>query len=256
MDEREVKKYIQTGRTFMKYDSGIAEDDSYYTDQQLQKPQPPLCKEKSSEVVIPLTKEFDQLNITKDFTSILLERESHRIFTEQDMTVEELSYLLYMTQGVKSIRGNNYATLRTVPCGGARHEFETYLLVKNVAGLQPGKYHYLPLTHELEYFGTIDGDVEDMITESVVGQKWAEKANVIFYWSIVPYRCEWRYGIWAHRPALMDIGHVGQNLYLAATALGLGTCCLAAFDDKTCAELFSLDGEEEFVVYVAPVGTV
>lgn len=254
MEEKEIKRIIKAGRDFMKYDSSLDYED-YDTDQQLKRPQPPLCKEKRSDIIIPLTKDFASLNITKDFTSILLERESHRIFTEQQMNVRELAYLLYMTQGVKSIRGNNYATLRTVPCGGARHEFETYLLVRNVEGLEPGKYHYLPLTHELEYFGTVEEE-EKTINDSVVGQKWAEKANVIFYWSIVPYRCEWRYGIWAHRPALMDVGHIGQNLYLACTALGLGTCCLAAFDDETCAQLFELDGEEEFVVYVAPVGTI
>lgn len=256
MEEREIKKIIQNGRNFMKYDSGLVYND-YNTDQQLKKMQPPLCKEKISDMVIPLSKDFNNLNITKDFTTIVMERESHRIFTEQKINIQELAYLLYMTQGVKSIRGNNYATLRTVPCGGARHEFETYLLVRNVEGLEPGKYHYLPLTHELEYLGKVDEDkVAQTINASVVGQTWAEKANVIFYWSIVPYRCEWRYGIWAHRPALIDVGHVGQNLYLACTALGLGTCCLAAFDDETCANLFELDGEEEFMVYVAPVGTV
>lgn len=254
MEEIEIRRIIKAGRTFMKYDSGLEYED-YDTDQQLQKPQPPLCKEKTSDVTIALSKDFAVLNIKKDFTSILLERESHRVFTEQKMTLEELSYLLYMTQGVKSIKGQNYATMRTVPCGGARHEFETYLLVRNVDGLDAGKYHYLPLTHELEYLGKVEQE-EQVINESVVGQKWAVKANVIFYWSIVPYRCEWRYGIWAHRPALMDIGHVGQNLYLACTALELGTCCLAAFDDATCIDLFDLDGEEEFIVYVAPVGTI
>lgn len=254
MEEKEIKQLIQAGRDFMKF-SSEQEFGNFKSDQDLKKPQPPLSKEKISDIIIPLSKEFHELNITKDFTQVLMERKSHRVFTNQKMTLLELSYLLYMSQGVKSIIGNNYATLRTVPCGGARHEFETYLVVQNVEGLQPGKYHYLPLTHELEYLGEIES-VSDAIDTSVVKQTWAVKANVIFYWSIVPYRCEWRYGIYAHRIALIDIGHVGQNLYLACTALNLGTCCLGAFDGETCANIFNLDNEEEFMVYVAPVGTL
>lgn len=252
MEENKIKQLIQEGRNFMKHPDW---DESYQSDQELKKTQPPLTKEKVSDEIYSLSKDFKKLNITKDFTSILLERESHRIFTSQKMNALELSYLLYMTQGVKSIRGNNYATMRTVPCGGARHEFETYLVVKNVEGLKPGKYHYLPLTHELEFLGDVE-NMETFIDASVEQQTWAVKANVIFYWSIVPYRCEWRYGIYAHRPALMDIGHVGQNLYLACTALNLGTCCLASFDGDVCAKEFGLDNEEEFIVYVSPVGTI
>ena len=70
------------------------------------------------------------------------------------------------------------------------------------------------------------------------------------------YRAEWRYGIYAHRPALIDAGHVGQNLYLGCTGLGLGTCGIAAFSHELCNQVFGLDGEEEFVVYTAPVGTI
>jgi SagB-type dehydrogenase family enzyme len=73
---------------------------------------------------------------------------------------------------------------------------------------------------------------------------------------MVPYRAEWRYGIYAHRVALIDAGHMGQNLYLACTGLNLGTCAIGAFEDPVCNRLFELDGEEEYIVYTAPVGTV
>ena len=98
--------------------------------------------------------------------------------------------------------------------------------------------------------------MEDIITETLSGQSWAAKANVVFYWTIVPYRAEWRYGIYAHRVALIDVGHVGQNLYLAATGIGVGGCAIAAFQDDVCNDVFELDGEEEFVVYTMPVGTI
>lgn len=75
-------------------------------------------------------------------------------------------------------------------------------------------------------------------------------------WTVNAYRAEWRYGIYAHRPALIDAGHIGQNLYLGCTALGLGCCGLAAFSHEKCCTLFDLDGENEFAVYAATVGTV
>ncbi len=92
MEEKEIKERIRNGRNFMKF---RAEDEysDFMSDQQLKKPQPPLCKEKSSECVIPLSKDFDALNISKDFTTILMERKSSRVYTQHAMTLLQLSYL-------------------------------------------------------------------------------------------------------------------------------------------------------------------
>lgn len=256
LDETLQKKLIQKGREFTK---GYQEDDPYLndfeSDQDLHKPQPPLVKPAMAEEKIDLPRDFSGLELQNDLVALIRDRRSARVYTGETMTVEQLSFLLWATQGVKAVRGKSYATLRTVPCGGARHEFETYLLVRRVVGLEPGTYHYLPMEHALEFLHPVD-DMENTITESLSGQKWAEKANVVFYWSMVPYRAEWRYGIYTHRVAMIDVGHVGQNLYLACTGTGLGTCTLGAFSHEICNELFGLDGEEEYVVYAAPVGTV
>ncbi len=252
MEEKEIKELIENGRKFMRFN----DRDDFESDQEKKLPQPTLEKGKvgnGSSIVLPHN--FEELNINETFTHIVLERKSHRVFTQDKMTILELSYLLWATQGIKEIRGKSYATLRTVPSGGARHGFETYLIVRNVEGLEPGRYHYVAMNHELEYLGELE-NIEENISESLCGQSWASKANVVFYWGFVAYRCEWRYGIFAHRVALIDAGHVGQNLYLAATALKLGTCGIAAFHDQFCNEMFMLDGENEFVVYTAPVGTV
>ena len=96
----------------------------------------------------------------------------------------------------------------------------------------------------------------DFAEESLCGQRWAAKANVVFYWSFVPYRSEWRYGIFAHKLIMADVGHVGENLYLACAALGLGTCGIGAYDQALCDKTFQLDGEEEYMVYTQTVGTV
>ena len=113
------------------------------------------------------------------------------------------------------------------------------------------------MTHQLECLKRAeDGELREMIGKSLCSQRWAEDAGVIFYYSMAAYRAEWRYGVYAHRVALIDSGHITQNLYLAATALGLGACAVAAVDTQYCNQLFGLDGEEEFIVYAAPVGTV
>lgn len=258
LEEKIQSELIAKGRAFT---HGYIENDPYeadfQSDQELKRPQPPLCKApmRGPEAQIVLPRDFDTLERKNDLIPLIRDRRSARIYTGEDMSLLQLSFLLWATQGVKKLRGKKYATIRTVPCGGARHEFETYLLVRNIRGLCPGAYHYLPLEHALEFLHPVE-DLEGAISESLCGQTWAAKANVVFYWSMVPYRAEWRYGIYAHRVALIDAGHIGQNLYLACTGLNLGTCAIGAFQDHVCNRLFELDGEEEYIVYTAPVGTV
>ena len=256
LDEALQRELIKKGRGFTR---GYLEDDPYLedfeSDQDLRKPQPPLVKPAMTSEKIELTRDFNGLELKHDLVELIRDRRSVRVYTGETVTQDQLSFLLWATQGVKAIRGKAYATLRTVPCGGARHEFETYLLIRQVEGLEPGAYHYLPMEHALEFLHPVS-DMDDAITRSLSGQKWAEKANVVFYWSMVAYRAEWRYGIYAHRVAMIDVGHVGQNLYLACTGTGLGTCGIGAFSHEVCNELFGLDGEEEYIVYTAPVGTM
>lgn len=259
MLEKEIQeKLIREGRIFTK---GYREDDPYLeefeSDQELKLPQPPLTKAPVTppESWIRLSRDFSDLELRNNLVGLIRDRRSARIYTQERMTLQQLSFLLWASQGVKGLRGKSYATLRTVPCGGARHEFETYMVVRNIEGLEPGAYHYLPMEHALEYLHPVENP-EEAISKTLEGQVWAAKANVVFYWSMVPYRAEWRYGIYAHRTALIDAGHVGQNLYLGCTGLGLGCCAIAAFQAELCSELFGLDGEEEYIVYTAPVGTI
>lgn len=258
LDEALQTRLIAAGRQFTRgYSEHDPYEEAFESDQDRKLPQPPLTKApmRGQDSRIPLPTAFDGLPQKQDVTQVIRDRHSSRVYTREAISLTQLSYLLWATQGVKSIRGKSYCTLRTVACGGARHEFETYLVVQFVEGLTPGAYHYLPMEHALEFLHPIE-DLPAAVSESLSGQNWAAKASVVFYWSMVPYRAEWRYGIYAHRVALIDAGHVGQNLYLAATALGLGTCAIAAFQDEACSRLFGLDGEEEYIVYTAPVGTV
>lgn len=262
MDEKKIWEITRQGRDFLKSRDTMEMErnglEGYQTDQELKRPQPPLVKAPMAGNPIDLPRDFENLGMEDNLVQLLLKRKSSRVYTQEDMSLLQLSFLLWGTQGVKHIRGKSYATLRTVPAGGARHPFETYLLVRQVEGLVPGMYHYLPMTHQLELLSAQEDPqaLLDFAEESLCGQRWAAKANVVFYWSFVPYRSEWRYGIFAHKLIMADMGHVGENLYLACAALGLGTCGIGAYDQALCDKAFQLDGEEEYTVYTQTVGTV
>lgn len=251
-----VQRLTAAGRASMQCMPEEQWPQDYQTDQQLRRPQPPLFKAPLGTPVLRLPRDFTALPLRQDFLRLLQTRKSSRVYTQRPLSLLEMSFLLWATQGVKGIRGKKYATLRTVPCGGARHEFECYLTVLHVEGLQAGRYHYMPDLHALEWVAPVE-DGADADSDALCGQSWAAKAEVIFYYSCLPYRAEWRYGIDSYRCALMDAGHITENLYLACAALGdVGTCALGAVDTKAANALFGLDGEEEFIFYAAPVGGI
>ncbi len=252
MEAKEIERLIKNGRDFCRMPK---EDQDYKSDQELKKPQPPLFKAKMRNDYLKLPRDFSDLKIEKDFLKIINERCSHRVYTEEPLSILELSYLLWCSQGVKSIRGKAYASIRTVPCGGARHEFECYLAIHKVTGLKDGLYHYLPQFHAIEYLKEVE-NLPDFISRSLGGQSWANKANVVFYYSYVAYRSEWRYGIYSHRVVLIDAGHITENVYLSATSINLGACALGYIDEEVLDEAFELDGQEEFMFYACPVGKI
>lgn len=179
-------------------------------------------------------------------------RRSVRRFINKPVTLHELSYLLWCTQGVKEVIPDS-ATFRTVPSAGARHAFETYLLVNHVEGLKPGLYRFLAIDHKLVEIRTTE-HIADDITDGCLGQEMAGKSAVTFIWTAVAQRMTWRYGERGYRYMHLDAGHVCQNLYLAAEAIDCGVCAIAAFDDDAMNRALALDGEKQFVIYIAVIG--
>jgi SagB-type dehydrogenase family enzyme len=178
-------------------------------------------------------------------------RRSLRRYTETPLSVPELSYLLWCTQGVKKATAN--ATLRTVPSAGARHCFETFLLINRVDGLEPGLYRYLALEHRLLPVNR-DHRIRSTIVESCLGQEFVGECAAMFIWTAAASRMTWRYGERGYRYMFLDAGHVCQNLYLAAETVECGACAVGAFDDDLLNRALGLDGEEQFVVYAAALG--
>jgi len=182
----------------------------------------------------------------------IVKRESRRDFDGTQLSLEELSALLWATQGVRRILGPGSA-LRTVPSAGARHAFETYLTVANVENTPAGLYRYLPFDGMIVRLYE-DERIGQKAAVSALGQRFIAEAAVTFFWTVIPARCEWRYDLAAHKVLALDAGHVCQNLYLTCESIGAGTCAVAAYDQVACDRLLGVDGEEEFTIYIAPVG--
>jgi len=182
-------------------------------------------------------------------------RESRRKYTSEALKLEELSFLLWTTQGIKSVDKNKVWTKRIVPSGGARHPFETYLIVNRVEGLEPGVYRYLPIEHKLLLVNS-NKPLPDQVSEACRGQAFVGESAVIFVWAAIPYRTEWRYSVAGYKDIAVEAGHICQNLYLACEAIGAGTCAILAYEQKAVDALIDVDGENEFTVYLAPVGRV
>lgn len=197
------------------------------------------------------------------------QRRSRREYSPEPLNLEELSFLLWAAQGIEQEATQEFrqwlagtvgipvddipTLLRTVPSGGACHPFENYLLVNRVEGLEPGVYRYLAIEHKLLFlYGgealheKIDGKLPEMYMRSAV----------VFVWTVIPYRSEWRYTLVAPKMIAQESGHICQNLYLACEAIGSGTCAVGGYSQKQMDDLLGVDGEEEFTIYVAPVGKI
>ncbi len=181
---------------------------------------------------------------------VIRRRRSRRKYSEDPLTVDELSFLLWATQGMSTAGGDR---LRTVPSGGARHPFETYIVLSKIVGFDPGLYRYLPLDHKL-FFIEAGGEMNNRLAEACHGQSFIKTSAVAFIWTVIPYRSEWRYDVIAHKMIAIDAGHLCQNLYLASESIGAGTCAIGAYDQAKMDSFLGVDGEDEFAVYVGSVG--
>ena len=162
----------------------------------------------------------------------------------------ELSQLLWATQGITS-RAWGY-DFRAVPSAGALYPIETYVLANRVDDLLPGIYHYDVQRAELVLLK--EGNFGPEAARAGLGQEILGDAAAVFIWTAVVERSKWKYRQRAYRYIYMDAGHIGQNLYLAATALNLGCCTVGAFFDEEVDRLIGVDGNEEISVYLGAVG--
>jgi SagB-type dehydrogenase family enzyme len=249
---KQPKITTESGRYFLT--DRIREEVNFWTTPQsegaypppLQKPLLQRCK------VIKLTDQETWSIPPCDLQTAIANRESQRRFTAESLSLDELAFLLWATQGVRA-KLHEAAVLRTVPSAGCRHPFETYLAVLRVDGLEQGIYRYLPLDHSLAFVKTVD-KLPAHLTAATRGQSFTGQAAVTFLWTVIPERTEWRYAEASYKVIALDAGHVCQNLYLACEAIGAGTCAIAAYEQTLVDVLLGVDGTDEFCIYIAPVG--
>ncbi len=180
----------------------------------------------------------------------LRRRKSVRVFARKPLSLEQMSYLLWASNGIQRIeRGHEF---RTVPSAGALYPVETYLVVHNVEGVAPGVYHYAIREHALEELRT--GDLRRDITCAALGQKMCANAAVVFIWTAIFNRSKWKYRQRAYRYVYLDAGHIGHGLALSAVSLGLGSCQVGALFDDDVNRILGVDGIDESVVYMSVVG--
>jgi len=203
-----------------------------------------------------------------DFFECTCRRISRRKYTDKAMSLSELAFLLWCTQGVKKViggyvkhlkdgSGRNY--LRPIAVGGSVNSYETYLAINNVSGIEKGIWQYLPLSHQIVFLKSVENlpvRMADTFTNPVANQSYTAKAAVVFFRACIPYRGEWRYNETAHKGMLLDLGHISHQLYLATEALGCGCCAIGGYYQSKADALIGVDGNDEFTVLCASVGHV
>jgi SagB-type dehydrogenase family enzyme len=238
-------------RDFLKADLW-AEMDWSTTDQSKGLPLPEMQKAVPAGATVVDLIPYEKLTVGRmSVIEAIAKRASRRKYTGESIDLETLSYLLWATQGVKKIAPNKWIQ-RTVPSGGARHPFETYLLANKVEGLDYGLYRYLGIEHQLCLLNQAPALTVQIHKGS--NDQFVLESAVVFIWSAIPYRTEWRYMRASAKLIAQDSGHLCQNLYLACESVGLGTCAIGAYDQKAMDAAIGVDGKDEFVIYMAPVG--
>jgi len=175
----------------------------------------------------------------------IAKRKSIRTYKDQPLTVEELAQLLWACQGI------THDNKRTAPSAGATYPFEIFVVVEDVEGLKAGIYHYDPFEHSLTMIK--EGDFRKELQKAALDQKWVGDAAIDIVLVAFYERTTKVYGERGIRYVHMEAGHIGQNIYLQATALNLGTVAIGAFYDEEVAEIIGTSGAP---LYIFPVGRV
>jgi SagB-type dehydrogenase family enzyme len=180
-------------------------------------------------------------------------RRSAREFGLSSLSLPELATLLHGAYGVnrRAVNGSGQ-TFRSVPSGGALYPLEVYCAVSRVGDLAPGLYHFDPLRSVLEQYRRLEST--DELTRASTYPELVETCAVTFLVSAMFWRTRFKYGLRGYRFALLEAGHVVQNLVLVCAALGLASVPLGGFYDRLVDEFLAVDGVNESALYCVCVG--
>jgi SagB-type dehydrogenase family enzyme len=178
----------------------------------------------------------------------LKSRRTVRRFAGKSLTQDQLSQLLWAACGITDSRG-----LRSAPSAGALYPLDLYVVVgeRQVRGLTAGVYHYLPEKQALQSRKL--GDLRSAVARASLDQAWMAEAPLMLVITGEYRRCQVKYGERGVRYTHMESGHVAQNIFLEAEALGLGAGIVGAFDDAAVSQTLNLPPANEPLL-IMPVG--
>jgi SagB-type dehydrogenase family enzyme len=209
---------------------------------------PEIYKSYPSSKTILLPNQFQASTIT--FNEVLKKRKSIRSFSSQPLSKNDLAFLLWASTGIQ--RTEHGYEFRTTPSAGALYPIETYIAANNVKEIEQGLYHYNIKNHSIEEIKL--GNFGEKLARAALDQEMCADASVVFIWTAVFRRAKWKYSQRAYRYIYLDAGHIAQNLGLAVTSVGCGSCEVGAFFDDEINSLLGIDGTEESTVCLSVVG--
>lgn len=207
---------------------------------------PPLYKEYGEVPFVALPD--GPLDSDMPLRDAVQQRHSTREYARTPLPNDTFGALIRHVGGLR----DGTAGRRIAPSSGALYPIEVYPVVNDVAGVEPGVYHYDIRRHGLSQLrrGAMGPDV----MRYGLDQDFLATANVVVVLTLIHQRMRFKYRDRSYRYGLLEAGHLGQNLYLAATALGLGACGVGAFHDDGINDLLGVDGREEVAVYLLAAG--
>ena len=175
-----------------------------------------------------------------------------RQYSAENISAQELSYLLWCTQGVTAEFADG-RTKRTVPSAGSCHPLDTFVYIRRAEGIAPGLYKFIPKEHALT--PALKGEEgEENFVAGFKATNMVKNSALTFVWAANMNQSAPKFGVRAYRYAFLDAGHVCQNLYMAAQTIGVGVCAVGAFYDEKLNGILGLDSAERFAIYAATVG--
>ncbi|MEO7202690.1 MAG: SagB/ThcOx family dehydrogenase [Candidatus Tumulicola sp.] len=192
--------------------------------------------------------------LTCSLDRALAERATAAAFAESNVSLEHLATILHHAYGIdgpSSTSDEFPFGSRDVPSAGALYPLELYVHAASVAGLAPGIYHFEPALGALRRF--VDGDCSDRLASSLAQPDLARAAVTVFT-TVLFERTTGKYGERGYRFALIEAGHVAQNMALCTAALGLAGTPIGGFFDYAIDELLQIDGVNHSTVYLFALG--
>lgn len=190
----------------------------------------------------------------KKLASLMMDRRSVRQFSGLPISQEQLSCLLFSSAGLLNVNNLIDYSRRPYPSAGARYPLEIYPLILNCTGMEKGLYHYNVKENCLELI--LKEDLEYWLMKASGGETALKKASIIFIITGVLDRTRIKYRDRGYRYALIEAGHLGQNICLLTAELSLGCCPIGGFIDRVVNELLDISLQKEFTLYLLAVGTL